>query len=62
MISGTSHFMAEKGFKTIDEFVGLALPNMIPADNVDRDYKVVAKINDKKWHLRRRFLSSAATG
>lgn len=48
MISGTSHFMAEKGFKTIDEFVGLALPNMIPADNVDRDYKVVAKIIDKK--------------
>ena len=48
MISGTSHFMDEKGFKTIDEFVGLALPNMIPADNVDRDYKVVAKIIDKK--------------
>lgn len=48
MISGMSHFMDERGFKTIDEFVGLALPNVIPADDVDRDYKVVAAINDKK--------------
>ncbi len=48
MASGLSHFMDERGFKTIDEFIGLALPNLIPAEDLDRDFKIIAKINDKK--------------
>jgi len=40
MISGVSHFMDEKGIRSIDELVGAALPSIIPAENVDRSYKI----------------------
>ena len=48
MISGLSYFMEEKGFKTIDELVGLALPKLVPAENLNRDFKVIPKIDSKK--------------
>jgi dihydropyrimidine dehydrogenase (NAD+) subunit PreA len=48
MISGLSHWMDERGFNKIDEFVGAALPNIIPADDVDRDYKLQVKFDDEK--------------
>ncbi len=48
MASGLMHWMNENGYKNLDEFIGLALPNIIPAEELDRDYKVIAKINEKK--------------
>lgn len=48
MISGVSHFMDAKGFKTLDELVGIALPNIIPAEELDRDYKILPKFDHDK--------------
>ncbi|SES87308.1 dihydroorotate oxidase B, catalytic subunit [Natronincola peptidivorans] len=40
MISGMSYWMEEKGINSLEEIVGKALPNIIPADKIDRDFKV----------------------
>jgi dihydropyrimidine dehydrogenase (NAD+) subunit PreA len=48
MISGLSYFMQEKGFKTLDEMVGIALKNIIPAEELDRDFKILPKIDEEK--------------
>lgn len=48
MISGLSHFMDEKGFDKVEDLVGLALPNIIPAEDLDRDFKIIPKIDDDK--------------
>jgi len=48
IISGTAHFMDEKGYNSLDEFIGIALPNIISAENLDRDYKIIPEINKKK--------------
>jgi len=48
MISGLSYFMEEKGFKTLDEMVGIALKNIIPAEELDRDFKILPKIDEDK--------------
>jgi len=45
MISGLSLYLAEKGFNKLDDFVGVALPNIIPADDVDRDFKIYPSID-----------------
>ena len=48
MINGTSHFMNERGYNKVDDFLGLALKNLIPAEDLDRGFKLIAKINDDK--------------
>ncbi|WP_432663583.1 NAD-dependent dihydropyrimidine dehydrogenase subunit PreA [Wukongibacter baidiensis] len=48
MISGLSHFMEEKGFDSLDEMVGIALENIIPAEELDRDFKIIPKIDEDK--------------
>lgn len=48
MISGLSHFMAEKGFDKVEDMVGLALPNIVPADALDRSFKIIPKIDYDK--------------
>lgn len=48
MISGLSHFMDERGYNSLDEFVGCALPNIIPAEELNRDFKLLPKFDDKK--------------
>lgn len=47
MINGFSHFMHERGADKVEEFVGLVLPNIIPADNLNRDFLVIPKIDEK---------------
>ena len=37
LISGLSGFMAEAGYKSIDEMAGRALPHFVNADDLDRD-------------------------
>jgi dihydropyrimidine dehydrogenase (NAD+) subunit PreA len=45
MISGVSHFMEEKGVDKLSDLVGLALPNIVPAEDLDRSFKVIPKID-----------------
>lgn len=48
MISGVSHFMDEHGYNRLEDFIGLALPNIIPAEELNRDFKILPKFDDKK--------------
>ncbi len=48
MINGMSHFMDERGFNSLDELIGLALPNIVPAEELNRDFKVIPKIDLNK--------------
>ena len=48
MISGLSIYLAEKGFDKLEDFVGIALKNIIPADDLERDFKIQPKIDYDK--------------
>ena len=48
MISGLEQYMADKKFNTIQEMIGLALPNVKSWENLNLSYKVIAEINDEK--------------
>ena len=48
MISGMSHFMEERGYEKLDDFIGMALPNIIPAEELNRDFKILPKFDDDK--------------
>ncbi len=45
MISGVSHFMDERGYNKLEDFIGLALPNVIPAEDLNRDFKIYPDFN-----------------
>jgi len=45
MIDGTERFMEEKGFETIDDMVGRALPSYEDWGNLDLNHELVAKID-----------------
>ncbi|MBX7408065.1 NAD-dependent dihydropyrimidine dehydrogenase subunit PreA [Clostridium chauvoei] len=47
MISGLSHFMDEKGFDKLEDMVGLAVKNIIPAENLDRGYVIYPAFNEE---------------
>ncbi|GAA0079081.1 NAD-dependent dihydropyrimidine dehydrogenase subunit PreA [Clostridium sp. CTA-5] len=48
MISGLSHFMEEKGFEKLEDMVGIAIDNIIPAEDLDRDYIVYPDVDKDK--------------
>ena len=48
MISGLSIYMQENGVKKVENLVGKALPNIIPAEELDRNFKVIVKIDHDK--------------
>lgn len=48
MISGVSHFMDEHGYNKLEDFIGLALPNIIPAEDLNRDFKLLPQFDDEK--------------
>lgn len=48
MINGLSHFMDERGYDNLDQFIGCALPNIIPAEELNRDFRLLPKFDDKK--------------
>ena len=48
MISGLSHFMDERGYNSLEDFIGLALPNVIPAEELNRDFKVLPNFDEEK--------------
>ncbi len=48
MIDGLSNWMDEKGFQTIDDFLGLSLPKITEWKHLDLNYKIVARIHEEK--------------
>ncbi len=48
MKNGLMHYMEEQDVDHLQELVGLANVNMIPAEELDRDYKVYPRIDWKK--------------
>ncbi|MCL1808539.1 MAG: NAD-dependent dihydropyrimidine dehydrogenase subunit PreA [Clostridiales bacterium] len=48
MKSGMMHFMDERGYSKLEDFIGLALPNMIPAEGLNRDFQILPDFNVKK--------------
>lgn len=48
MKAGLENFMDEKGFATIDDFVGKALPNVTEWKHLNLEYKVIAEIDEDK--------------
>lgn len=48
LITGLSHWMDEKGFKTLDDCVGLASKKLSDWGDLDLNYRIVANINPDK--------------
>ncbi len=48
MLPGLENYMRDKGFETLDDFIGKALPSITTWENLNLKYKVVAEINDEK--------------
>lgn len=48
LISGLSYFMEEKKVNKLSDLIGIANKNIIPAEELNRDYVVYPKINEDK--------------
>ena len=48
MIPGLEQYMRDKGFGTIQDFVGKALPNVKNWEQLNLNYKVIARIDEEK--------------
>lgn len=48
MISGISYYMEERGIDSLDDLVGTALSNIIPADDLDRDFMIIPDIKEEQ--------------
>lgn len=45
LISGLSYYMEDNGISHLSDLVGAALPNIVPADDLDRDFKVLPQFD-----------------
>lgn len=48
LIGGVAYYMEEHGVDKLEDLVGKALPNIIPAEELDRNFKVIVKIDHDK--------------
>lgn len=48
MACGLMHFMDERGYDKLDDFIGMALPNIIPAEDLNRDFRILPEFDDEK--------------
>lgn len=48
MVSGLEQYMFDKGFNTIDEMIGKALPNVRKWEELNLKYKIIAEIDEQK--------------
>ena len=48
MCDGLSNWMDEKGYESIDDFVGLSVPNITRWEELDINYHIIAKIDQDK--------------
>lgn len=47
MVDGLQNFMEDKGFDTIQDFVGLSLEKLVPLNELNRDVRVASSINEE---------------
>ena len=47
MIDGLSNWMDEKGYRTLDDFRGLAVPNVVDWQDLNMNYETVARIDQE---------------
>ncbi len=47
MIDGLSHYMEERNIEKLEDLVGMALDNIIPADDLDRDFMIIPDIDEE---------------
>ena len=45
LCDGLSRYMEHEGVDKLEDLVGIAVKNIIPAENLDRDYKVFPEID-----------------
>ena len=48
MISGLRYYLEEKGFSSVQDIIGIALKNIVPADQIERDFKIQVQIDEEK--------------
>ncbi|WP_304508192.1 NAD-dependent dihydropyrimidine dehydrogenase subunit PreA [Anaerotignum sp.] len=48
MANGLMHWMDERGYNKLDDFIGMALGNVIPAEDLNRDFKILPDFNNEK--------------
>lgn len=48
MVAGLEQYMSDKGFNSIDEMVGKALPNVQKWESLNLKYKIIAEIEESK--------------
>ncbi len=48
MANGLAHFMDERGVDKLDDIIGIALPNIIPAEELNRDFKILPHFDEEK--------------
>jgi len=48
MKEGLAFFMQERGYTSLRDFIGKALPNIIPAEDLNRDFQIIPNIDETK--------------
>ena len=48
LANGLSHWMDERGYDCLEDFIGKALPNIIPAEDLDRSFMIMPDFDNKK--------------
>lgn len=48
MIDGLNHWMDQKGYQKLDDFIGRAVPNVVNWQELDMNYNIKAVINEDK--------------
>jgi dihydropyrimidine dehydrogenase (NAD+) subunit PreA len=48
MADGLKNWMDQKGFRSIDDFIGLSLPKVREWKHLDLNYKIIARIHEEK--------------
>ena len=48
MNNGLQHFMEERGYDSLNEMIGIARPNIIPAEELNRNFKLLPNFDEDK--------------
>lgn len=48
LCNGLEHFMNERGYDKLSDFIGLALQNIVPAEDIERNFKIIPHVDMDK--------------
>lgn len=48
LCNGLEHFMDARGYNRLTDFIGMALDNIVPAEEIQRDFQIIPDINYDK--------------